>query len=345
VDLEAWWGEGWRRVLLQAAAVGAATILLGAMIGTVIGHSSAGSNTGGADAVRFPALDPGTLVASSKVSPKKLDTPRAMGSKDAGLALVALSEEDVVPTSDGERRAPDGGDLITFRVADWTCEDQPCKSWTTLKPTVTIDGSDPKPLPAKGSSFILAVPPGTSTVELGIDDAGFTQSESLLDDTAGSTNIALLARKDPEQKIPIGMKYQLLEQTSIPLTNTAGQSVTQFVREAVVDSAQLHFFLNGRTPSAPDKAFLAISTYYTYQGTTTAYAFDPGDLTFVAPNGTKYPGEDLDPSATVASLGFEIPATLKSGTLVIGGITAKQSSTGVPYTSSMQQLRQPIKLR
>jgi hypothetical protein len=345
VDFDAWWGEGWRRVLLQSAAVGLVTILLGSMIGAIIGHSSAGNSNGGADAVRFPALDPGTLEVSSKVSPTTLDTPRAMGSKDAGLALVALSEEDVVPTSDGERRAPDGGDLITFKVADWTCEDQPCKSWKTLKPTVTVDGSDPKPLPLHGSSFILAVPPGTTTVELGFDDAGFAQSESLLDDSSGAKNIALLSRKDPEQKIPIGMKYQLLEQTSIPLTDSAGQPVTQFTREAVVDSAQLHFFLNGSTPSATDKAFLAINTFYSYQGSTTDYAFDPADLTFIAPNGVKYPGQDLDPSASVASLGFEIPASTKSGTLVIGGVTQKQSSTGVPYTSTMQELRQPIKLR
>ena len=53
---------------------------------------------------------------------------------------------------------------------------------------------------------------------------------------------------------------------------------------------------------------------------------------------------DLDPAPDKGLLGFEVPASLRSGTLVVGGSTDKTSSTDVPYVSELQELRVPISL-
>jgi hypothetical protein len=206
-----------------------------------------------------------------------------------------------------------------------------------------VDGQ-PKPLPDDGSTFVLVLSPGTTTVDLTINDAGYAQSLSLLNDEQGKNNIALLAHRHTETKVQINKTYQLAEQTSIPLQDSSGGTTNQFVRDTTVTYAQRQFFLDGQEPSKPDKAFLVINAYYAYAGSTQTYVFGLGEATFVARNGTSYQAKDLDPSTGLGLLGFEVPASVRSGTLVIGGTIPKVSTTGTAYTSNLAQLRVPIKL-
>ncbi|MFL6154951.1 MAG: hypothetical protein ACJ72D_02590, partial [Marmoricola sp.] len=324
-------------------AVFVVTVLVGAAIGTVVGsEGDGGSRTPVVSRLDVLAAD--TLSAAPKATPTRLTKPRGVGSRFAGLGLLALSEEDSVPTSRGDRRAPDGGTLITFRVGDWACEIKPCKDWKTLKPTVEVDGNA-QDLPTGDDTFVLSLPPGTSDVRLVIDDQNYTQSIALLGDAVDDDqNIALLARKGAVKQVALNTTYQLAEHTSMPLTDASGAQVDQFVRTAVVDYAQLRFFLNGSTPSRPDRAFLVVNAYYSYAGGTGRYAFDPAEAVFVAKDGSRYRAKDLDPSPQGALLGFEVPADVRSGTFVVGGSTEKTSTTGITYTSDLQQLRQPVNL-
>ncbi|MCW2786824.1 MAG: hypothetical protein JWP74_3341 [Marmoricola sp.] len=336
--------EGWRRQFAIAAVVGVSTILLGALIGTILGTAGSGSSShSGGITARLPELDPGTLMVVPKADPSALHEPRGMGSKKAGIALLAMSTDDSVITSKGERRAPDGGSLVIFKVGDWACEDTPCDPWSTLKPQVVVDGQA-TPLPDGGTTFVLVLSPGTATVNLTINDAGYAQSLSLVNDGVGKDNITLLAHKHTETKVEINKTYQLAERTSIPLQDSSGSTTNQFVRNTTITYAQRHFFLDGQEPSKPDKAFLVINAYYAYGGSTQTYVFGAGEATFVARNGTSYQAKDLDPSTGVGLLGFEVPASVRSGTLVIGGTIPKVSTTGTAYTSNLAQVRVPIKL-
>lgn len=339
-DLERWREDGWRRRYAIPVIVLVLTVLLGAVIGTALGKGTGGPSRT-AQVQRLQAMAPGTVLLAPDENPDKLAKPRGLGSEHAGLAVVAVSDTDVVRTKNGERRAPTAGRLLTFRLGDWACGDAPCEPWSTLKPTIEIDG-EPQDLPGGGSTFVVALPPGTLDVELKVVDSGFAQSLSLLDATRGSGNIAYYATRNRGKKVTLGAKYQLTERTSIALNDAQGQLRDQFVRNVTVDSVQSSFFSDGARPSGPGKAFLVVSTYYAYAGTTANYAFDPEEVVFQGKDGTRYPASKVDTGANDALLRFEIPASLKKGTLVIGGTTQKVSTTQVPYTSMMQLLRQPI---
>lgn len=341
-DLERWREDGWRRRYALPVIVLVVTVLVGAVIGTALGRGTS-SPSRSAAVNRLQPLTAGTVALAPKESPERLAKPRGLGSEHAGLALLAVSEADAVRTAEGERRAPTAGRLLTFRLGNWACGDATCRSWTTLKPMLAVDGTA-QALPAGGSTFVVALPPGTIDVDLVVTDAGFDQSLSLVDDSRGSSNITYFATRGRGEKVVIGAKYQLTERTSIALNDAAGQLRDQFVRDVTVDYARTTFFAGQDVPSSPSRMFLVVNTYYAYAGTTASYAFDPKEVVFLAKGGARYPAVKMDTGANDALLRFEIPATVRSGTLVIGGTTAKVSTTQVPYTSVMQLLRQPIKV-
>lgn len=338
----AWWqADDWRRRIGLPVAIFVGTVAVGALIGSQLGIDAAGSS--GSSAVsRMEALAPGTLEELPKALPEELDDPRGIGSEKAGVAVLAASEVDSIQTGDGRRRAPDGGMLVVFKVGDWSCETEPCTSWRTLEPQIKSGGLV-KDLPDSGDTFVIALPAGTADVRLVVDDAGYPQSVSLLDDDPGSRNIALLAQKDPTKKVTLNKAYRLDEHTSIQFKGTDGTLVDQFVRNATVGYAQRRFFFSDDLrPSKPSRALLVVTAAYTYPGNTQRYAFNPSEATFLDEDGRSYPALTEPIQAGSSLLGFEIPASVRSGTLVLGGSTQKTASNGVPYTSEVSELRQRI---
>jgi hypothetical protein len=339
--VEKWWQvDDWRRRIGLPVGIFLATVAVGALIGSQLGIDAAGTDTS-SGVSRLEALAPGTVTEVPEAKPEKLDEPLAIGSQNAGLAVLASSVVDSVETPEGRRRAPDGGTLVVFKVGDWGCETEPCKGWTALKPSIRAD-SLTKKLPLKGDTFVIALPPGTGSVRLVVDDAGYSQSVSLLDDDPGSKNVALLAQPDATKRITVDKAYRLTENTDIQFRSADGSLVNQFIRNAVVDYAQRRFFYGDLRPQRPRDAFLVVSASYTYPGRTQRYAFSAAEATFIAKDGTRYAerGTPIAPGSSLLS--FEIPASVRSGTLVLGGSTQRTASNGVPYTSDVTEIRLPL---
>jgi hypothetical protein len=342
VDDVVGWFHGWRRRVVLTLTVAVAAVLVGSMLGLLLAGGTPSSPNSSAVASLEP-LAPAALVSAPKASPKELDDPVGMGSLHAGVALLATEDVDDVRLADGRRRAPEGSRLIAFRIGDWTCENQPCEPWRSLEPKVAVEG-DARDLPDNGDTFVVVVPPGAEEVDLVIDADGYAQSVSLVDGDAATDNIALLAERDSETRVSLGQTFRLGERTSIALDDGAGGRTDLFEREVGVEYAQRRFFLDGAVPSSPRKAFLVVNAYYSYAGRTGKVILAPGEVAFVDGDGTRYEARDLDPAEDRGLLGFEVPATLGSGTLVIGGTTDKVSSTGVPYVSALQEQRVAINL-
>ncbi len=331
---------GWRRRVALGAVVVVAAVAVGGLLGVMLAGGT--PDRPPSSVVRtLPPLAPGALVEVPDATPQRLDEPIGLGSLHAGVALLARSEVDQVRTADGRRRAPAGSRLLAFRVGDWTCEDQPCEGWRSLSPTVVVEG-DSRNLPDRGSTFVVAVPPGSATVDLVVAADGFRQAIDLVAAEPRPDNIALLAQRDLERRVPLGASFTVAEHTSVPLDSGSGGRTEVFQRQVGVEYAQRRFFLHGAVPSSPRTAFLVVNAYYSYAGRSGRYILAPGEVAFVGDDGTRYEARDLDPSPDQGLLGFEVPATVVSGILEIGGSTDKVSTTGVPYVSTLEGRQLPI---
>ena len=324
------WGGGFAAILVLDYAI--ALVLVG---GTP--HRSAE-----AALARLDTVPTGQVMLAESADPKKIDEPHGMGSRKAGVAVVARSEVDQVRTPAGLRRAPDGSALVAFRLDDWPCEEKPCRDWDTLEPQVNIDGATVD-LPAGGDTFVASLPPGTQEVSLVIRADGYTQYLSVVGGYDGASNIRLLSKKKRDPKTPIGARFAVVERTSIALQGPAGLQDT-YVRDVTVDYWQRRFFLNGKTPEHPEQVFLVINAFYAYAGRTDRYLFGEDEIALVAPDGTRYPAIDVDPSPDQGLLGFQVPALLRRASLQIGGVVERTSTTGVQYTSSLERKAVAIKL-
>lgn len=310
-------------MLLEVVAFGIAQVLVG------------GTPSRDPDAAVRRLLPAGIdgVVSAPGAKPEKLETPLIMGAQYAGVALVAASDVDSVATESGARRAPVGGRLLAFRLDDGVCEVEPCEDWRTLNPQVVIDGES-EGLPGNGDTFVITLPPGPHTVDLTIDADGYTQSLSVLDVSVDPGNITLLGRPGLTEKKVLGKTFEAVERTNVPLQYPDGKSYDTFNRVFTVDYVQRRFFFNGATPSAPNKVFLVVNTYYSYVGQAQKYVV-ASEVRFVDGRGTSYQARDLDPDESVALIGFEIPADVTAGTIRVGGTTEKVAANGVAYTTTL----------
>ncbi|MBO9523938.1 MAG: hypothetical protein J7518_20580 [Nocardioidaceae bacterium] len=324
---------------LRARPLLAGGVALLVLLWVVTGLAGRSSVFGGED--MFKAVQAGTLVAATGTAPPKPDAPLALSSRTAGLRVTAVGELERVHTKEGWRRPYEGSRLIGFRIADGSCEKPPCESWRSLKPVVVLDG-ETKKLPGKGRTFALLAPPGVEQVDLVVDADGFTQSLSLLDGTEGEDRIVVLDRPVAERHASIDQRIALTETTSIGLDGGAGPERNQFVRDVTLTSADLRFFLRDRTPTRARDAFLVLTADYGYRGRPGRYRLWPGDVTFVDPAGHRYPGLDLDPAADDTEVGFEVPGSVRRGTLELGGTASRTSTTGTPYEATLQSYRVPV---
>lgn len=290
----------------------------------------------------FKAVEAGRLLPAADAAPRRRSEPPAIAGQRAGLELVALGEVERVRTGKGWRLPYEGSRLIAFTIADGPCEDEPCKSWRTLRPSVVLDGRT-KRLPSKGATFALLVPPGAEQADLRVQAGGYVQTLSLLDGEPGQDNITVLRRTASQRHASVHATFSLAETTSIGLADGSGPGRNEYVRDVVVSGADLRFFLEGRTPRHSRDAFLVLDASYSYGGKPNRYLVAPTDVAFLDEDGNRHPGIDLDPAEDKTLVGFEVPGSLERGTLVFGGTSSRVSTTGTPYRATLQTRRVPIR--
>ncbi|MGO4257854.1 hypothetical protein [Marmoricola sp. RAF53] len=341
--LRTWVGSlvGWRRIAVLGGG-GLALILLFDYLVALVLVGGAPEQSERVALAKLDTVPMGQVMLAKAADPKKVEHPHGMAWRKAGVAVLAHSEVDQVQTSAGLRRASDGSALLAFELGDWPCEEKPCDDWDTLKARVNIDGAS-VPLPAGGDTFVAALPPGTQDVDLVVKADGYTQYLSLSGGYDGPSNIALLTRKERDPKTPIGARFPVVERTSVALEGPQGLQDT-YTRDVTVDYWQRRFFLNGKKPGDQTRMFLVVNAFYSYAGRTERYLFGDDEIAFVARDGTRYPPLDVDPSPDQGLLGFEIPASVRGGNLEIGGTVGRTSTTGVPYTATIEQRSLPISL-
>jgi len=331
-------GPGSRRRTWVLAGVAAAVVLV---LVVVVFVSIAGDNpkvsetSESADTARVDV--DAVLGNPDGVNLDALSETFAMGARDAGVEITALSPVDSIGTvGDGDLRVPPkGGKLIAFRLASATCDFPPCKPWRTLNLHVSVDG-DLRPLPAETDSFVVAVPAGTSTVDLVTKANGYPQKLSLLDGSPGADNIAVLVRENVS--IKINQRFRAKETSSVALEGGGGPKSNVFYRNVFVDNAYLWFFKSGKRPSSAREAFLEVQHSWSGYGLKKR-AYSPKLLSFFGADGIRYRPRELTPRDKYVNLYFEVPADTTKGWFVMGGSHRVEASDGTRYTETVEKKR------
>lgn len=345
---------GRRRPRGRALAVaGAATLLLAGGVATAVAMS-------GRDGERPPgptpttrasdvaetaptAAEPGEVLVAREARVPVLTKRLAMAARTGGVRVARLGEVDTVGSGEDARSAPEGGRLIAFRLADWDCGSDACRSWDRLGLTLDVDGTT-RELPSTGTTdtFAVAVPADSRQVDLVLEAGGATQTLSLLDGEPGRDNIAVLARSGRVDEV--GARFTMTESTSIAFSYD-GVARSSVPRDVTVVRAELTWFVGKRHPSSPRDAFLKVDSHYTVpigSYADTESAFEPREMVFVARDGTRYRARDLDPGPGVNAV-FEVPATVKGGTLVLGGASYPVQSSVGPFTRTLTSRSVPLR--
>ncbi|GAA4097672.1 hypothetical protein ACFFOS_00785 [Nocardioides kongjuensis] len=247
-------------------------------------------------------------------------TAATLAGRTAGVEVGDLGAPEQV--DDGSRilLAAPGSRLRTFTLADGPCQERPCAPWSAAGLEVVVAGTS-VPVPAGGPTYVVAVPDG-ATVELRMDADGYDQRVSLVDGTATGRNIAVLVRS--QLKVAIDADLVLRPTADAPLGPEA-------VRAVHVADARL-FFFNGPTGLAnPRRAYLTVGLSYTTPDDPSPRGFELADLHLEAADGTAYPRRDLSPDTPTPDPAFVVPASFRSGTLVIAGtrrVTTRTSDGG-----------------
>jgi len=284
------------------------------------------------------------LMTAPGTFPATLDRYSTMGARNAGVELLGLSEVFSVGSGEDEIGPPTGGSLIAFQLGSGVCDVADCKSWRTLDLSVAVNGTR-RPLPSTKTedTFVVAAPLGTVSVDLVMTANGYTQTLSLLDGSPGPKNIAVLGGHASVYG-SINKKFSADSTSSIALTNASGPGSNQLRRHVRVKYAALWFFWRGHRPSSTRNAFLVVEHRYTQNGVNNASVYTSGTMVFVAADGKRYRGRDLDPRAQFVDTVFEVPASTTRGAVVFGGRESQTSTTGTPYTETVENHRVPIRL-
>ena len=295
-----------------------------------VGPSSEGSVSA------LPPASGTELVAASELSLDSASGTFAMAARTGGVRIDRLADVEQFGTGADARIRPDGGRLLAFHLTKWPCAVDPCKAWSKLDLAVAV-GSDLRPLPDAGGTYVVAVPEGTTNVDLVMKVDGATQSLSLLTGEPGADNIAVLARAT--RTVRIDAAFPLTDTTSIDINYGDGARRTAR-RDVVVRSASLAYYVAGRSPRSPKKAYLVFDATFTRPyGVDQRYAMKTEEMQFRGDDGTVYrridaPALDFDTWHTETL--FEVPADLTGGTLLVGGMTREATATnGQPYLDTL----------
>ncbi|GAB2466728.1 DUF2510 domain-containing protein [Jatrophihabitans fulvus] len=260
-------------------------------------------------------LTTGTLP--SGVTAKSLDNA-TMAGYDLRATITKVAELDTYGTGDDARSAPDGQKLIAFQVeySEGDTDDD------GAKPKLVVDGSSPRELPeASGSTYIIAAIPQSGSAQLLMDDGRYKQTLSLPAGTPGANNIQVLQRQ--------GRVDNTEKKATVPIALRQGSRTGSAAWAVTLRSASLDFWaLNNESvhPSSTKNAMLSVTVVRRYTDETRNFAFNVSLMKLRA-GGKTYACRDVAPGPTKVRGVFEVPASFKSGTLVIGGSTVVQGIT------------------
>ena len=282
-------------------------------------HDPAG-RAGPADVRFVPA---GMVVGTGRPGAAGI-TAATLAGRTAGVQVADLGAPEQV--DDGARvlLAAPGSRLRTFTLADGPCQERPCLPWSAAGLEVVVAGT-PVPVPAGGPTYVVAVPDGAS-VELRMDADGYDQRVSLVDGTATARNIAVLVR--PRLTVEIDADLVLRPTADAPLGPDA-------VRRVHVGDARLFFFNGPRGLRNPRRAYLVVGVSYTTPDDPNPRGFELADLHLEAADGTAYPRRDLSPDTPTPDPAFVVPASFRSGTLVIASTRRVATRTSDGGTGSV----------
>lgn len=286
------------------------------------------------DAPRAPAVGAGAVIAAPEVRVPEARRRLAMAARTGGVRVARLGQVESVGTGDDERSAPEGGRLLAFRLADWSCGSDSCRGWRRLGLRVDVDGTRQDLPGGDADTFVVALPTGSSGADLVLHADGLRQTISLTDARPGSGNIAVLARQGRVDRV--GERFTMTERTSIAFDY--GDRVTDTVPRAVtVSRAELTWFARDARPSSASRAFLEVKAHYTIPygaGAGERYSFELREMSLVGADGKTYRARDLDDGPGIDPA-FEVPAGLEGGTLVLGGGSYPATSEAGPFTRTL----------
>jgi hypothetical protein len=342
--------SAWRRKHTVVAALVVAA--LAATGGTALvvrhGHDRHPTTPSSLDArAKTPPPADGTeLVTDPTSTPRQLGRAVAMAAEDVGVRLSGLS--DVPEARIGKRTVgpPPGGRLIAFSLDRWACQSEK-SCGPGGKVHVEVDGQR-RPLRG-GGPYVVAVPADATAVDLVMTANHLTQRISLLTGRVADGNVEVLARDN--RTLDLHRHFDVSQTTSIPIYYIDGHDGTyHHTMNVTMTQARLDYFLDGKTPSDAQHAFLYVDYWFTYdedpQKQKHHWVFgDESVLTFVARDGTRYRARDIDQRDDYAMQVFEVPASLQGGRFVIGGPQeiAKHADNGRAYT--MRYLRHSEQIR
>lgn len=277
----------------------------------------------GPDGAGVFVVPAGTVVGLGAAEDAEV-TAASIGGRTAGVRVSGLAGPERVDRDPRVLLPAPGSGLRTFTLADGPCQEEPCAPWSAAGLEVVVAG-DTVPLPAGGPSYVVAVPDG-GPVELRLDADGFDQRVSLRDGTATGRNIAVLVRQ--ERHADIDADLVLRPTADAPLGADA-------VRSVHVGAARLFFFNGPRGLSRPRRAYLAIDVTYTTPDDPTPRGFELSELHLEAADGKPYPVRDLSPDTPDPDPAFVVPASFRSGTLVIAGTRRVTTRTSTGGTGSV----------
>jgi len=289
-----------------------------------------------------PAATGDELVAAPALSIAPPNGTVAMAGRTAGVQIDGLADVTELGTGDAARSAPPGGRLRAFHLASWTCDVDKCRGWSTLDLKVVVDG-DSRPLPDKGGGYVVAIPAGATNVDLVMRTDGYRQSLSLLTGTPGRDNLAVLTRKDRFADIDATTR---LTETADPAAQYAdGVRRPTAVRDVLVKTARLGFFVDSLRPDSVHQAFLVVDVTYLrpYPGET-RHTLKAYDISFRADDGTIYQDIGAQNDVEKRLRIFEVPATTAGGTLLLGSSPRKvDGDNGYSYTHSLSSKEVPFR--
>ncbi len=290
------------------------------------------SNSGNLKAPAPPTADKDALVNAdlgpSQSEMKPAPTTAVMIGDTFGIRLNTIGKVDRYGRGDTARTAPSGTDLIafTFEVTDGATD----KSADTVSVGVQIGSGEPRSLPGRTPAVIVAVPSG-ETATLLMVDSGVTQSLALPSGARGAKNILINVRAHLSATVNKAGNFTMK-------LRSGGQSGS-YTGRYTFQKVGLYGTISGRHPAAQNAYLFAFLTWkktsgtkgpFTSSGGNGPFGFRLAELSLVA-GGHTYKAKTIG-TTTV----FEVPATITSGTVVVGGPTKQPTGTIETVTPTLR---------
>ncbi|MGI8880871.1 MAG: hypothetical protein ACR2KJ_10295 [Jatrophihabitans sp.] len=287
---------------------------------------SAPSNSGNLKAPSPPAADKNALVnadlgpAQSQV--QAAPTTAVMIGDTFGIRLNTVGKVDRYGRGDTARTAPSGTDLIafTFEVTDGATG----KSADTVAVGIQIGSGEPRSLPGRTPAVIVAVPSG-QTATLVMVDTGVTQSLALPSGARGSKNVLINVRQH--------LTATVNKTGNFTVKLKAGSQSGSYTGKYTFQKVGLYGTLSSRHPAAQNAYLFGFLTWQRTSATKGPFTSSGGNGPFsfrTAEMSLQAGGKTYKPKLVGNTTVFEVPASITTGTIVVGG--SYKQSTGTTET-------------